>query len=87
MLELTVALQVLGIVVLLLLIGVLTYLLIMFSKINKKLDSILEMVTYYERARDTIIAFAEGPGKTYIDIAKTVYNFISPWLTKPSEDK
>lgn len=87
MLELTITMQVLGIIALLLLIGVLSYLFIMLGKVNKKLDTIIEAITQYERLRDTIKAFAEGPGKMYIDIAKTVFNFVSPWLTKPKEEK
>jgi len=87
MIELTVMTQVLGIIALMLLIGVLAYLFFMLGKINKKLDSILEMITYYERTRDALIAFSEGPFSVYLDIAKSVFSFISPLLTKGSNTK
>lgn len=87
MIELQITLQILGIVALFLFIAVLSYLLYMLGKINTKLDSILEIVTYYEKMKTVVTDFVAGPGKMYINTAKTIFAFISPLLTKRRTSK
>lgn len=87
MIELQITLQILGIIVLVLLAVALGYVVSMLAKISRKLDSILEIVTFYEKVRDIVGAFFAGPGKTYVDIVQTVLGLVSPKLTKSREDK
>lgn len=80
MIELQITIQILTIIVLILLAGVLGYCLYMLTKVNKKLDTVLEAITYYERVRDVVIEFMNGPGKAYIELFQTVVTFLSPFL-------
>jgi len=87
MIGLEIALQVLGIVALLLFIYVLVYALQMLKKISPKLDSLLEIVTYYEKFKAVVVDFMEGPGRMYINTAKTIISFIAPLLTRGRKSK
>jgi len=87
MIELQITLQILGIVALLVLITLLGYLLYMLGKINTKLDSILGMITYYEKTKAVVVDFMAGPGQMYINTAKTIFSFIAPLLTRSRKSK
>jgi flagellar basal body-associated protein FliL len=84
---LTIITQVLIIVVLVLVVAVLGYVMSMLQKVNKKLDTLLEIVTYYEKLREVVIDFANGPGKMYIEIAQSVFSFVVPMLTNKRNSK
>ncbi len=87
MIELQVTLQILGIIALLLLIGTLGYVLYLLGKISPKLDSLLEIVTYYEKLKVVIVEFMNGPGQMYLTSAKNIFSFLSPLLTKRRKSK
>ena len=87
MLELQVTIQILGIIALVLVIAVLGYVLFMLGKFNKKLDSLLEILSYYEKTKLVISDFLAGPGKTYLNVAQSVLSFIVPLLTNRRKSK
>ena len=87
MFALQITLQILGIIALMVLIYLMWYLLTMLQKINTKLDSILEMVGYYEKMKVVVIDFMEGPGKMYLNIAQSVFSFVFPLLTNRRKSK
>lgn len=82
MIELQVVLQVLAIIALLLFIGVLVYVFYLLGKVNKKLDTIIEILTYYERVKSIVTDFANGPGKLYLSIFQSVMSYVTPLLTR-----
>ena len=87
MIALEIALQVLGIIALILLIYVLVSVLQMLKKISPKLDSLLEIVTYYEKFKVVVVDFMEGPARSYINTAKTIFSFVAPLLTRGRKSK
>lgn len=87
MFGLEIALQILGIVALILFIYVLGYALYLLRKIEPKLNSVLEAITYYEKFKEVVVDFMEGPGRKYIGIAKMVLSFVSPLLTRRRKDQ
>lgn len=87
MIELTIALQILGIITLIVLIALLGYALYLLGKIGKKLDTFLEIATYYEKVKAVVVDFMAGPGKMYLSTAQTIFSFIAPLLTKRRKSK
>jgi flagellar basal body-associated protein FliL len=87
MLGLEIVLQILGIVALILFIYVLGYVLYLLRKVDTKLDSVLELISYYEKFKVVVTDFMEGPGRKYLDIAKMVLSFVSPLLTRSRKAK
>lgn len=87
MIELQITLQILGVIALMLLIAVLGYVLYILGRFGKKLDSVIEMITYYEKFKVVVVDFIEGPGKMYMSILQTIFSFISPLLTKRRKTK
>jgi flagellar basal body-associated protein FliL len=87
MVELQLVTQVLVIVVLLLLSVVLGYVVFMLNKLNKKLDTLLEILTYYEKLKVIAVDLVKGPGKMYFDIAQSAFSFILPLLTNRQKSK
>lgn len=87
MLGLEIVLQILGIVALILFIYVLGYVLYLLRKVDTKLDSLLEIISYYEKFKVVVTDFMEGPGRKYLDIAKMVLSFVSPLLTRRRKDQ
>jgi flagellar basal body-associated protein FliL len=85
--ELQVITQILIIVVLLLLSVVLGYIIFILNKFNKKLDTLLEILTFYEKLKGIAVDVANGPGKMYLDIAQSVFSFILPMLTNRQKSK
>ncbi len=82
MIALEIVIQILTIVVLLMLAGVLWYLFTMMQKVNKRLDSLLEILDYYEKIKAVALEFMNGPGKMYIEIFQSVLSFVVPFFTK-----
>jgi len=87
MLGLEIVLQILGIVALILFIYVLGYVLYLLRKVDTKLDSVLELISYYEKFKVVVTDFMEGPGRKYLDIAKMLLSFVSPLLTRSRKAK
>lgn len=81
MIELQVTLQILGVIALIILIAVLGYVLYMLGKINQKLDSLLEIITYYEKGKAVVVDFMAGPGRTYLSAIQSVLSVVVPLLT------
>lgn len=85
--ELQIVIQIFTIIVLFLLAVMLGYLVVMLYKINRKVDTLLEIITYYEKIHEIIKSVVEGPGKKYYEIIKTTLAFVTPLLTKSGKDK
>ncbi|MCC7304616.1 hypothetical protein IT418_04370 [bacterium] len=82
MIELVITLQILGIITLLVFIGLMGYVLFLLGKIGKKIDTFLEMIEYYEKAKESVVDFINGPAISYIKTAKSIFSLISPMLTR-----
>jgi len=87
MIGLEIALQILGIIALVLFIYVLGYVMYMLRKVDTKLDSVLEIISYYEKFKMVVTDFMEGPGRMYLSTAKTIFSFIAPLLTRRRKAK
>jgi hypothetical protein len=59
----------------------------MLNKVNKKIDTLIEIATYYEKIHEVIKSLIDGPGKTYFELFKTGLSFIKPLLTKSGKSK
>ena len=85
--ELQITLQILGVIALVLFIVILVYAVIMLKKISQRLDSILEIVDYYNKAKLVVSDFMAGPGRAYITTIQAVLSFIVPLLTNRRKSK
>ena len=87
MLALEITLQIFGIVALGLLIYVLVYLIKMLKRVDTKLDSLLELIGYYEKFKVMVTDFMEGPGRIYLEKARAILSFVVPLLTRRRKSK
>lgn len=85
--ELQITIQILTIIVLVLFSVVLGYVIYMLHKLSSKLDTLLQIIGYYEKVQAVLKDIANGPGKTYIEIFKTIMSFVAPLLTNNGKAK